>query len=71
MDMKRKLDHVQVTRSKLNYVAFGTIDHTYNKEIGIITDNIGDEAIVVKAGTLSAISHCTSYVTRANGGARF
>ena len=32
-------------------VALGTIDHTYNKEIGIITDNIGDEAIVVKAGT--------------------
>ena len=31
-------------------VALGTIDHTYNKEIGIITDNIGDEAIVVKAG---------------------
>ena len=32
-------------------VALGTIDHTYNKEIGIITDNIGDEAIVVEAGT--------------------
>ena len=32
-------------------VALGTIDHTYNKEIGIITDDIGDEAIVVKAGT--------------------
>ena len=32
-------------------VALGTIDHTYNKEIGIITDNIGDETIVVKAGT--------------------
>ncbi len=32
-------------------VALGTIDHTYNKEIGIITDNIGDEEIVVKAGT--------------------
>jgi len=32
-------------------VALGTIDQTYNKEIGIITDNIGDEAIVVKAGT--------------------
>ena len=32
-------------------VALGTIDHTYNKEIGIITDNISDEAIVVKAGT--------------------
>ena len=30
-------------------VALGTIDHTYNKEIGIITDNIGDEAIVVKS----------------------
>ena len=32
-------------------VALGTIEHTNNKEIGIITDNIGDEAIVVKAGT--------------------
>ncbi|MCH4385335.1 dUTP diphosphatase [Staphylococcus haemolyticus] len=32
-------------------IALGTIDHTYNKEIGIITDNIGDEAIIVKAGT--------------------
>lgn len=30
-------------------VALGTIDHTYNKEIGIITDNIGDEDITVKA----------------------
>lgn len=30
-------------------VALGTIDHTYNKEIGIITDNIGDEDFTVKA----------------------
>lgn len=30
-------------------VALGTIDHTYNKEIGIITDNIADEDITVKA----------------------
>ncbi|WP_367122798.1 dUTP diphosphatase [Staphylococcus capitis subsp. urealyticus] len=31
-------------------VALGTIDHTYNKEIGIITDNIGDEDITVEKG---------------------
>ena len=29
-------------------VALGTIDQTYNKEIGIITDNIGDEDIAVE-----------------------
>ena len=29
-------------------VALGTIDQTYNKEIGIITDNIGDEDITVE-----------------------
>ena len=31
-------------------VNFGTIDHTYNKEIGVITDNIGDEPITVEKG---------------------
>lgn len=31
-------------------VALGTIDKTYHKEIGIITDNIGDEDITVKKG---------------------
>lgn len=31
-------------------VALGTIDQTYNKEIGIITDNIGNEDITVKKG---------------------
>ena len=31
-------------------VALGTIDQTYNKEIGIITDNIGDEDITVEKG---------------------
>lgn len=31
-------------------VALGTIDNTYHKEIGIITDNIGDEPITVKKG---------------------
>ncbi|ASN72895.1 putative dUTP pyrophosphatase [uncultured Caudovirales phage] len=31
-------------------VALGTIDQTYNKEIGIITDNIGNEVITVKKG---------------------
>lgn len=32
-------------------VNFGTIDYTYNKEIGVITDNIGDETITVEKGT--------------------
>lgn len=31
-------------------VALGTIDQTYHKEIGIITDNIGDEDITVEKG---------------------
>lgn len=31
-------------------VAFGTIDQTYNKPIGIIVDNISDESITVYAG---------------------
>ncbi|MEB6038221.1 dUTP diphosphatase [Staphylococcus nepalensis] len=31
-------------------VAFGTIDQTYNKPIGIITDNISDEAITIEKG---------------------
>lgn len=31
-------------------VALGTIDLTYHKEIGIITDNIGDEPIIVQKG---------------------
>ncbi|MCG1703987.1 dUTP diphosphatase [Staphylococcus epidermidis] len=31
-------------------VALGTIDQKYNKEIGIITDNIGDEDITVEKG---------------------
>lgn len=31
-------------------VALGTIDQTYNKEIGIITDNIGDEDVIVEKG---------------------
>ena len=31
-------------------VALGTIDQTYHKEIGIITDNISDEPITVKQG---------------------
>jgi len=31
-------------------VALGTIDQTYNKEIGIITDNIGNEDITVVKG---------------------
>ena len=31
-------------------VALGTIDKTYHKEIGIITDNIGDEDITVEKG---------------------
>ena len=28
-----------------------TLDYTYNKEIGVITDNIGDEPITVEKGT--------------------
>lgn len=31
-------------------VALGTIDLTYHKEIGIITDNISDKPIIVKKG---------------------
>ncbi|MGN5882733.1 dUTP diphosphatase [Staphylococcus simulans] len=31
-------------------VALGTIDQTYHKEIGIITDNISNEPITVKQG---------------------
>lgn len=31
-------------------VALGTIDYTYHKEIGIITDNIGNEDITVEQG---------------------
>lgn len=31
-------------------VALGTIDLTYHKEIGIITDNIGDEPITIEQG---------------------
>lgn len=31
-------------------VALGTIDQTYHKEIGIITDNISDDPIIVKQG---------------------
>lgn len=31
-------------------VAFGTIDQTYNKPIGIIVDNISDESITIYAG---------------------
>lgn len=31
-------------------VALGTIDQTYNKEIGIITDNIGNDDITVEKG---------------------
>ena len=31
-------------------VALGTIDQTYHKEIGIITDNISDKPIVVEKG---------------------
>lgn len=31
-------------------VALGTIDQTYHKGIGIITDNIGDEPITVEKG---------------------
>ena len=31
-------------------VALGTIDYTYNKEVGIITDNIGDKPITVEQG---------------------
>lgn len=31
-------------------VALGTIDQTYHKEIGIITDNISDKPIVVQKG---------------------
>ena len=31
-------------------VALGTIDHTYHKEIGIITDNNSNEDIVIKKG---------------------
>ena len=31
-------------------VALGTIDYTYHKEIGIITDNISDDPIIVKKG---------------------
>ena len=30
--------------------ALGTIDQTYNKEIGIITDNIGNDDITVEKG---------------------
>lgn len=36
-------------KSKLR-VALGTIDHTYHKEIGIITDNISDKPIIVQKG---------------------
>lgn len=31
-------------------VALGTIDHSYHKEIGIITDNISDKPIIVQKG---------------------
>lgn len=31
-------------------VALGTIDQTYHKEIGIITDNIGNEPIIIQKG---------------------
>ncbi|WP_204206410.1 dUTP diphosphatase [Mammaliicoccus sciuri] len=31
-------------------VALGTIDYTYHKEVGIITDNIGDKPIIVQKG---------------------
>lgn len=31
-------------------VALGTIDHTYHSEIGIITDNIGNERIEIQKG---------------------
>ncbi|MBO3062740.1 dUTP diphosphatase [Mammaliicoccus fleurettii] len=31
-------------------VALGTIDQTYHKEIGIITDNISDKPIIVQKG---------------------
>lgn len=31
-------------------VALGTIDWAYHKEIGIITDNIGDKPIIVQKG---------------------
>lgn len=31
-------------------VALGTIDYTYHKEIGIITDNISDKPIIVQKG---------------------
>ena len=31
-------------------VALGTIDQSYHKEIGIITDNISDEPIIVEKG---------------------
>ena len=31
-------------------VAFGTIDWSYHKEIGIITDNISDKPIIVQKG---------------------
>lgn len=31
-------------------VALGTIDSTYHKEVGIITDNIGDKPIIVQKG---------------------
>ncbi|HGO2779079.1 TPA: dUTP diphosphatase [Staphylococcus aureus] len=31
-------------------VALGTIDQTYHKEIGIITDNIGDKPITIEKG---------------------
>ena len=31
-------------------VALGTIDQTYHKEIGIITDNISDKPLVVEKG---------------------
>ena len=31
-------------------VALGTIDQTYHKEIGIITDNISDKPIIVEKG---------------------
>lgn len=31
-------------------VALGTIDYTYHKEVGIITDNISDKPIIVQKG---------------------
>ncbi|MFE8919318.1 dUTP diphosphatase [Staphylococcus pasteuri] len=36
-------------KSKLR-VALGTIDQTYHKEIGIITDNISEKSIIVQKG---------------------